>query len=137
VERLVDGKIRSGFSMTEPMHAGSDPVNMSTTAELVGQEWVINGHKWFTSNGLIADVLLVMAVTEPDAGPYERASMFLVPTDTPGVNRLRNIPTMAGGHEEDRPGHPEAIYGKRPHPKENTVCRRGGPFPVARAPPRP
>jgi acyl-CoA dehydrogenase len=102
---LLEGRIRSGFSMTEPMHAGSDPVNMSTTAVLEGDEWVINGHKWFTSNGLIADVLLVMAVTDPDAAPYERTSMFLVPTDTPGVNRLRNIPTMAGGHEQFGHGH--------------------------------
>ncbi|MDQ6742738.1 MAG: acyl-CoA dehydrogenase family protein, partial [Candidatus Dormibacteraeota bacterium] len=93
---LLDGKLRSGFSMTEPMHAGSDPVQMSTTALLEGDRWVINGHKWFTSNGMIAEFLIVMAVTDPDAPPYERASMFLVPTDTPGVRRLRNIPTMAG-----------------------------------------
>ena len=130
---LLDGKIRSGFSMTEPMHAGSDPVNMSTTAELVGQEWVINGHKWFTSNGLIADVLLVMAVTDPDAGPYERASMFLVPTDTPGVNRLRNIPTMAGGHEQYGHGHSEIIYDNVRIPKENIVGGQGDAFRMAQA----
>src|SRR5438445_6440269 len=78
---LLDGRLRSGFSMTEPDHAGSDPVEMSTTAVLDGDEWVINGHKWFTSNGMIADFLIVMAVTDPEAGPYERASMFLVPAD--------------------------------------------------------
>ena len=70
---LLAGGIRSGFSMTEPMHAGSDPVNMSTTAVLDGDQWVINGHKWFTSNGMVADLLIVMAVTDPDASPYERA----------------------------------------------------------------
>src|SRR5499427_5144702 len=130
---LLDGKIRSGFSMTEPMHAGSDPVHMSTTAVLDGDEWVINGHKWFTSNGLIADVLLVMAVTDPDAGPYERASMFLVPTDTPGVNRLRNIPTMAGGHEQYGHGHSEIIYDNVRIPKENIVGGRGDAFRMAQA----
>jgi acyl-CoA dehydrogenase len=130
---LLDGKIRSGFSMTEPMHAGSDPVNMSTTADLVGDEWVINGHKWFTSNGLIADLLLVMAVTEPDAGPYERASMFLVPTDTPGVNRLRNIPTMAGGHEQYGHGHSEIRYENVRIPKENIIGRPGDAFRMAQA----
>ena len=130
---LLDGKIRSGFSMTEPMHAGSDPVNMSTTAELVGDEWVINGHKWFTSNGLIADVLLVMAVTNPDAGPYERASMFLVPTDTPGVNRLRNIPTMAGGHEQYGHGHSEIIYDNVRIPGGNIIGKPGEAFRMAQA----
>ena len=130
---LLDGKIRSGFSMTEPMHAGSDPVNMSTTAELVGDEWVINGHKWFTSNGLIADLLLVMAVTDTDAGPYERASMFLVPTDTPGVNRLRNIPTMAGGHEQYGHGHSEILYENVRIPKDNIIGRPGDAFRMAQA----
>jgi acyl-CoA dehydrogenase len=128
---LLDGRIRSGFSMTEPMHAGSDPVNMSTTAVLEGDEWVINGHKWFTSNGLIADVLILMAVTEPDAPPYERASMILVPTDTPGVNRLRNIPTMAGGHERFGSGHTEIKYENVRVPRENLIGRRGEGFRIA------
>jgi acyl-CoA dehydrogenase len=130
---LLDGRIRSAFSMTEPMHAGADPVNMSTTAVLDGEEWVLNGHKWFTSNGMIADVLLVMAVTDPDAGPYERASMFLVPGDTPGVNRVRNIPTMAGGHERFGQGHSEVKYEDVRIPKENLVGRRGRAFEIAQA----
>ncbi len=128
---LLDGKIRSAFSMTEPMHAGSDPVNMSTTAVLEGDQWLINGHKWFTSNGLIADVLLLMAVTDPDAAPYERASMFLVPTDTPGVNRLRNIPTMAGEHEPFGQGHSEVLYENVRIPRESIVGRRGEGFRIA------
>jgi acyl-CoA dehydrogenase len=128
---LLEGRIRSGFSMTEPMHAGSDPVNMSTTAVLEGDEWVINGHKWFTSNGMIADVLILMAVTEPDAPPYERASMILVPTDTPGVNRLRNIPTMAGGHERYGSGHTEIKYENVRVPRENLIGRRGEGFRIA------
>jgi acyl-CoA dehydrogenase len=128
---LLNGEIRSGFSMTEPMHAGSDPVTMSTTAVLEGDEWVINGHKWFTSNGLIADILVLMAVTDPDAGPYERASMFVVPTDTPGVRRLRNIPTMAGGHERHGSGHSEIIYDNVRIPRENLIGRRGEGFRIA------
>src|SRR5919109_542074 len=96
LQPLLDGKMHSGFSMTEPNNAGSDPVRLSTTAVLDGDEWVINGHKWFTTNGMIADFLIVMAVTDPDAGPYERASMILVPKGTHGLKPLRNIPTMAG-----------------------------------------
>jgi acyl-CoA dehydrogenase len=128
---LLDGQIRSGFSMTEPMHAGADPVNMSTAAVLEGDEWVINGHKWFTSNGMIADVLLVMAVTDPEAGAYERTSMFLVPTATPGVNRLRNIPTMAGGHEHMGQGHSEIKYENVRIPAANLIGRRGEAFRIA------
>jgi acyl-CoA dehydrogenase len=128
---LLDGKIRSGFSMTEPMHAGSDPVQMSTTAVLEGDQWVINGHKWFTSNGMIADFLIVMAVTDPDAAPYERASMFLVPTDTPGVRRLRDIPTMAGGHERFGHGHSEIRYEDVRVPREAVIGRPGQGFHIA------
>jgi acyl-CoA dehydrogenase len=128
---LLDGKVRSGFSMTEPMHAGSDPVQMSTTALLEGDRWVINGHKWFTSNGMIADFLIVMAVTDPDAPPYERASMFLVPTDTPGVKRLRNIPTMAGEHERFGYGHSEILYEDVEIPEENIIGKVGQGFQIA------
>src|SRR5919202_638520 len=128
---LLDGKIRSGFWMTEPMHAGSDPVLMSTTAVLEGDEWVINGHKWFTTNGMIADFLIVMAVTEPDAGPYEAASMIIVPKDAPGLNRVRNIPTMAGEHERFGYGHSEILYEDCRVPKENLLGRRGEGFLIA------
>jgi acyl-CoA dehydrogenase len=128
---LLDGKVRSGFSMTEPMHAGSDPVQMSTTALLEGDRGVINGHKWFTSNGMIADFLIVMAVTDPDAPPYERASMFLVPTDTPGVKRLRNIPTMAGEHERFGYGHSEILYEDVEIPEENIIGKVGQGFQIA------
>ena len=128
---LLDGKLRSGFSMTEPMHAGSDPVQMSTTALLEGDRWVINGHKWFTSNGMIADFLIVMAVTDPDAPPYERASMFLVPADTPGVKRLRNIPTMAGEHERFGYGHSEILYEDVEIPEENIIGKVGQGFQIA------
>ena len=67
-----------------------------------GDEWVINGHKWFSSNASIADFLIVMAVTDPDAHRYQRASMFIVPADTPGVTILRDVPTMEHPYERVR-----------------------------------
>jgi acyl-CoA dehydrogenase len=91
---LLNGEIRSAFSMTEPDTPGSDPTQLRTRAVRDGDGYVLDGHKWFTSNGSIADVLIVMAVTDPDAAPHERASMVLVPVDTPGVNLLRDVPNM-------------------------------------------
>jgi acyl-CoA dehydrogenase len=128
---LLDGKIRSGFSMTEPNNAGSDPTALSTTAVLEGDEWVVNGHKWFTTNGMIADFLIVMLSTDPNAGPYERASMIIVPTDTPGVKRLRNIPTMAGEHERFGYGHSEIVYENVRVPRENMIGKPGQGFHIA------
>ena len=93
----------SAFSMTEPENAGSDPTLLQTRAVRDGDEWVINGHKWFSSNGSIADFLIVMAVTDPDAHPYQRASMFIVPADTPGVEIVRDMPTME---------HPDEHFGR-------------------------
>ena len=99
---LLSGDLKSAFSMTEPK-AGSDPTMLTTRAVREGDEWVINGHKWFSSNGSIADFLIVMAVTDPDARSHQRASMFIVPVDTPGVNIVRDVPTME---------HPQPSYGK-------------------------
>ena len=101
LQPLLAGEMRSAFSMTEPSPgAGADPTMLRTTAHLEGDEWVINGHKWFTSNAMIADFLIVMAVTEPDEeNPYSRASMIIVPKDAPGLNVARNIPNMASEHE--------------------------------------
>ena len=90
---LVAGDISSGFSMTEPMDGGgSDPKMLRTTAEKDGDEWVINGHKWWTTQGSAADVLLVMARTNEDAHPYEGCSFFLVSPDVDGVEIVRDIP---------------------------------------------
>ncbi len=75
--------LRSAFSMTEP-GAGADPTLIATTAQRDGEEWVINGHKWFTSNGSVADFLIVMCVTNPDVHPYAGCSMIIVPADTAG-----------------------------------------------------
>src|SRR3954471_17235649 len=91
---LLAGELRSAFSMTEPNTAGSDPTLLATTAVDDGDAWVIDGHKWFSSNGSVADFLIVMAVTDPDAPRHRRASMFVVPADTPGVTILRDVATM-------------------------------------------
>jgi acyl-CoA dehydrogenase len=108
---LLDGKLRSAFSMTEP-GAGADPTLIATRAVRDGDEWVINGHKWFTSNGSVADFLIVMAVTDPDVHPYQGSSMFIVPTDAPGLNIVRDVPTMAEPDQETGSpgGHAEIIY---------------------------
>ena len=91
---LMDGEIRSCFGMTEPEFAGSNPVNMATSAVFEGDEIVLNGHKWFTTAADGATFCVVMAVTDAEAAPYERASMVLVPTDAEGFDLVRNIPIM-------------------------------------------
>jgi acyl-CoA dehydrogenase len=100
---LLSGSIRSGFSMTEPDTAGSDPRLLKTRARKDGDEWVITGRKWYTSNGSVADILIVMAVTNPDVHPYQGSSMFVVPVTTPGVNILRDVGSM---------DDPEVVYGR-------------------------
>ncbi len=129
---LLEGRLRSGFSMTEPETAGSDPTLLQTTAELHGDEWVINGHKWFTTNGMIADFLIAMVVTEKEGGKYDRASMIIVPADTPGVNRVRNVPTM-GGEERFGYGHAEIVYDNVRVPASNLLGERGKGFLIAQA----
>src|SRR5215217_5284970 len=88
LEPLLEGTIRSCFSMTEPETSGSDPTGLAGRAELdeSTSEWVINAHKWFTSGAVGASVAIAMLVTDPDAAPHKRASMILVPTDAPGFN---------------------------------------------------
>src|ERR671916_2355353 len=89
---LLNGDLRSAFSMTEPDTAGSDPTLLQTRATRDGDDWVISGHKWFSSHASIADFLIVMAVTDPDARPHQRAPMFIVPPHTPGVRLARDVP---------------------------------------------
>ena len=90
LQPLLEGECFSSYSMTEP-HAGADPKMFKTRAVKDGDEWVINGWKFFSSNARTASFLIVMAVTNPDVSPYKGMSMFLVPTDTPGVNIVRNV----------------------------------------------
>ncbi|KQW70949.1 acyl-CoA dehydrogenase [Phenylobacterium sp. Root77] len=93
---LLNGDIRSAFSMSEPT-GGSDPLTFKTRAVLDGNEWVINGEKWFSTNARYSKVLVLYAVTDPDAkDPYRRTSIFLVPTDTPGVEIIRNVGVGSG-----------------------------------------
>src|SRR5215216_1889160 len=125
---LLDGEIRSCFSMTEPDTSGSDPTNIHSRADLDGDEWVINGHKWFTSGAVGAELAIAMVVTEADAAPHNRASMLLVPTDAPGFNLLRPVSVM--GHSGG-PGHCEIEYVDCRVPKENVLGQRGGGFVIA------
>ena len=129
---LLEGRMRSGFSMTEPFTAGSDPTLLKSTATLEGDEWVINGHKWFTTNGMIADFLIAMVITDPDAETYGRASMIIVPTDAPGLRRVRNVPTL-GGDERFGFGHAEIVYENVRVPESNLLGERGQGFLIAQA----
>ncbi|HEX6204805.1 MAG TPA: acyl-CoA dehydrogenase family protein [Solirubrobacterales bacterium] len=128
LEPLLEGKIRSCFSMTEPEVSGSDPTLLQAKATLDGDEWVVEGHKWFTSGAVGADLAIAMVVTDPDAHPYARASMICVPTDTPGFNLVRPISVM--GHDGG-PGHCEIRYEECRVPKENLLGERGAGFAVA------
>jgi acyl-CoA dehydrogenase len=127
---LVAGEIRSGFSMTEPQDgAGSDPKMLKTTAEKDGDEWVVDGHKWWTTQGSHADVFIVMAVTDPDAHPYEGASMILVPRDADGVTIERDIPHL--GPDMDGHGHAEITYDNVRVPQENLLGAENAGFAIA------
>ena len=88
---LTEGKMESGFSMTEPDSAGSDPRSIKTTARRDGDQWVINGHKWFTSNGFRADFLIVMCRTEGSGDDNGRMTQIIVPKNTPGVRIVRGV----------------------------------------------
>jgi len=125
---LLEGDTRSCFSMTEPDSAGSDPTRLQSRAELDGGEWVINGHKWYTSGANGAEVAIAMVVTEPDAAPHKRASMILVPTDAPGFDPVRPVSVM--GHDGG-PGHWEVRYEDCRVPEANLLGERGAGFVIA------
>lgn len=129
---LLEGKTHSGFSMTEP-GAGADPTLLETTAVKDGDEWVINGHKWFTTNGSIADFLIVMAVTDPDVHPYQGTSMIIVPAATEGVNVVRDVPTMENPQQHFGQfwGHSEIIYKDVRVPYDNLLGKEGEGFALA------
>ncbi len=128
LQPLLDGDIRSCFSMTEPEVAGSDPRTLRASAARDGDEWVINGHKWFTSGAVGAELAVAMVVTEPEGHPYARASMILVPTDAPGFNLVRAVPVM--GHDGG-PGHCEILYEDCRVPADNLLGPAGGGFVIA------
>jgi len=130
---LLAGDLKSAFSMTEPDSAGSDPTLLKTRAVRDGDDYVINGHKWFSSNASIADFLIVMAVTDPDARSYQRASMFIVDVDTPGVDIVRDVATME--HPQESFGkygnHAEIRYEDVRIPKEALLGAEGAGFLIA------
>jgi acyl-CoA dehydrogenase len=128
LQPLLDGQISSAYSMTEP-HAGADPTLFKTRAELDGDEWVINGEKWFSSNARFSSFLIVMAVSNPEVSPYKGMSMFIVPTDTPGVTIVRNV-----GIGTERPEHGTEGYMRYENvrvPKDHLLGDEGGAFVIA------
>ena len=127
---LLEGEIRSCFSMTEPDVSGADPTGLRTQAVRDGDDWVINGHKWFTSGAIGAKFAIAMVVTNPHGAPHERASMIIVPTDAPGFNIVRPVSVMghAGGG-----GHCEIQYHNCRVPAENLLGPLNGGFMIAQA----
>ncbi len=129
---LVEGRIRSCFSMTEPETAGSNPVLLATTARVDGDDYVIDGQKWFSSSADGAAFAIVMAVTDPDAPPHQRASMIIVPTDAPGFHLVRNVSVM--GHTgSGHASHAEIIYQSCRVPRSNLLGPEGAGFQIAQA----
>lgn len=130
LEPLAAGRLRSCFSMTEVDLPGSNPVLMATRARREGDEYVIDGRKWYTTAADGAAVAVVMAVTHPDAPPHQRASMILVPTDTPGFELVRNISVM--GHVgEGWASHAEVRYDDCRVPRTNLLGEEGHGFAMA------
>ena len=127
---LVAGESRSFFAMTEPEVSGADPTQLRTTARLEGGEWVIDGHKWFSSSAEGAAFGIVMAVTEPEAPPHGRMSQILVPADTPGVEIVRPVPVM-GHRGRGWSTHCEVRYTDVRVPRENVLGEPGDGFRIA------
>ncbi|MFK7897031.1 MAG: acyl-CoA dehydrogenase family protein [Myxococcota bacterium] len=135
LDPLMRGEVRSSFSMTEPHVASSDPTAMQTRAVRDGDQWVINGHKWFASNASVADFTLLFAITDPDAAPHQRASMLVVPKGTPGMTVVRDVGSMSHphasepGHLYDRiGGHSEVIYENCRVPLDHMIGEPGEGF---------
>ncbi|HWU88278.1 MAG TPA: acyl-CoA dehydrogenase family protein [Kofleriaceae bacterium] len=130
LEPLARGEIRSCFSMTEPENPGSNPTLLSCRAVRDGDHYVIDGHKWFTSSADGAAFAIVMAVTDPDASPHSRASMIIVPTDTPGFELVRNIKIM-GDAGAGWASHAELRYHGVRVPVANRLGAEGTGFLIA------
>ena len=127
---LVAGELRSFFSMTEPEVPGSDPTTLRTRAVRDGDDWVIDGHKWFSSGADGAGFGIVMAVTDPDAPPHARATQIIVPADTPGVDVVRPVPVLGhAGHGWST--HCEVLYTGVRVPVSNTLGEIGQGFAIA------
>ena len=131
LEPLLAGEIRSGFAMTEPAVASSDATNMEATCEVVGDEIVINGQKWWTSGAgdPRTAFLIFMGVTDPNAGRHERHSMVIVPLDAPGVKILRMLPVF--GHLDEPHGHAEILFDDVRLPVDHFIAGAGRGFEIA------
>ncbi len=129
---LLEGKIRSAFAMTEPAVASSDATNIECRIERDGDEYVINGHKWWTSNAYhpLCRIFILMGKTDPTAPAHRQQSMVLVPKDTPGVSVQRNLEVFGF---TDREGHAEVIFTGVRVPVANLLGEEGGGFAIAQA----
>jgi acyl-CoA dehydrogenase len=128
LQPLLDGEISSCYSMTEP-HAGADPTLFTTRAVRDGDEWVINGEKWFSSNSRHASFFIVMAVTNPDVSAYQGMSMFIVPAETPGIETIRNVGV---GQESSHEGsHGYLRYDNVRIPADHVLGGEGQAFVIA------
>ncbi|WP_375503560.1 acyl-CoA dehydrogenase family protein [uncultured Jatrophihabitans sp.] len=132
LQPLLDGEIRSAFAMTEPEVASSDATNIATRIQRDGDDYVINGRKWWTSgaNDPRCRVLIVMGKTDPDAATHRQQSMVIVPVDTPGVNIARSLPVFG---RQDQHGHAEVIFTDVRVPVSNVIGEEGGGFAAAQA----
>ena len=132
---LLDGRLSSSFALTEPDSAGSDPTQIETTAVLEGDEYVVNGHKWFASNASQADFVLAMVVTNPEREPHRRASMLVIERDTPGMEIVRDVHTMdhpwSGPGDHHHGGHAEIRFRDCRVPSENRIGEPGEGFLLA------
>jgi acyl-CoA dehydrogenase len=132
LDPLLDGEIRSAFSMTEPAVGSSDARNVATRITRGGDEYVISGHKWWTSGAMSprAELLIVMGVTDPDAEPYRRQSMILVPKDAPGVEIRRSM-SVFGYTDGYHGGHADIVYDDVRVPASNLLGDEGDGFRIA------
>ena len=129
---LLDGEIRSGFAMTEPWVASSDATNIMSTIRADGDDYVIDAHKWWTTGAASerCTFVILMGVSDPDAHPYHRHSMVIVPLDTPGITNVRTLPVL--GHDAGA-GHCELLFEGVRVPKENLLGHEGEGFALAQA----
>jgi acyl-CoA dehydrogenase len=130
LQPLLDGDIVSCFSMTEPQ-AGADPKEFTCKAQREGEEWLIEGEKWYSSNARYASFLIVMAVTNPDNAPHERMSMFIVPAESPGIVIKRNVPGMNDAEDEGTQAY--IHYDRVRVPADAMLGKPGEAFKVAQA----
>jgi acyl-CoA dehydrogenase len=129
---LLEGEIRSAFAMTEPDVASSDATNIEMRIERAGDEYVLNGRKWWTSGAMRerCQILIVMGKTEPDGPPFRQQSMILVPRETPGLTIVRNLPVFG---YVDQEGHAELLFEDVRVPASNLIANEGDGFLISQA----